>query len=136
MHSAAPRPSQARHFSGEPAVAYTVAPNARASWMAVVPMPLLPPCTRMLSPAMSRPRSKTFVQTVKQVSGSAAACTSPSPAGTGRQSGAAARQYSAYPPPWTSAQIRSGAPAAPGPASTTSPAISSPGMSDAPGGGG
>ena len=76
-------------------MAYTVAPNARASWMAVVPMPLLPPCTRMLSPAASRPRSKTFVHTVKYVSGRAAAWALLKPFGTGRQSGAAARQYSA-----------------------------------------
>ena len=63
--------------------------------MAVVPIPLLPPCTRMLSPAASRPRSKTFVHTVKYVSGSAAAWTLFMPSGIGRQSGAAARQYSA-----------------------------------------
>ena len=35
-------------------------------------MPLDPPCTRNDSPARSRPRSNTFVQTVKNVSGIAA----------------------------------------------------------------
>ncbi|CFP64694.1 Uncharacterised protein [Bordetella pertussis] len=38
---------------------------ARASWMAVVPMPLAPPCTSSASPAARRPRSNTLLQTVK-----------------------------------------------------------------------
>ena len=47
----------------------TRAPRATASWMAVDPIPLVPPWTSSHSPAASRPRSKTFVQTVKYVSG-------------------------------------------------------------------
>ena len=43
------------HFSAEPAVAITLAPNALASWIAVVPMPLVPPCTRNHSPAVEPP---------------------------------------------------------------------------------
>jgi hypothetical protein len=50
----------------------TRAPNACASWMAVVPMPLDPPWIRIVSPATSRPRSALLVQTVKKVSGIAA----------------------------------------------------------------
>ncbi len=63
--------------------------------MAVVPMPLEPPCTSRVSPAASRPRSNTLVQTVKQASGSAAAATRSTPAGSGRHCGAGTAQYSA-----------------------------------------
>ncbi len=38
-------------FVGDPAVAIAVAPSAVANMMAVVPMPLVPPCTRTVSPA-------------------------------------------------------------------------------------
>jgi hypothetical protein len=62
-------------LSAEPAVASTRAPSALASWIAVVPMPLDPPCTRNHSPAARRPRSNTLFHTVKKVSGSAAART-------------------------------------------------------------
>src|SRR5674476_1417814 len=41
MARSAPSSTQTRHFSSLPAVANTVAPNARASWIAVVPMPLV-----------------------------------------------------------------------------------------------
>ena len=107
--------------------------------IAVVPMPLAPPWMRMVSPACSRPRSKTFVQTVKNVSGMAAASTMLNPRGTGRHCTAGAAQYSAYPPPATSAQTRS-----PGAqprdrrrrSPTIVPATSRPGVSGAPGGGG
>jgi len=92
---AAPSVSQAAHFSADPAVAYTGEPSACASWIAAVPMPLDPPCTSSDSPAFRRPRSKTFAQTVKKVSGMAAACTKSMPAGTGRHCGAGATQYSA-----------------------------------------
>jgi hypothetical protein len=61
----APSFSHAVHFTSEPAVAYTTAPNARASWMAVVPIPLVPPWTSSASPVRSWPRRKTLVQTVK-----------------------------------------------------------------------
>ena len=83
------------HFSAEPAVAITLAPNALASWMAVVPMPLVPPCTRNHSPAASRPRSNTLFQTVKKVSGTAAARTMSSPAGMGRAMLSSAMAYCA-----------------------------------------
>jgi len=43
----APSRSQAAHFAAEPAVAKTRAPNACASWIAVVPMPLEPPWIRI-----------------------------------------------------------------------------------------
>ena len=53
-------------------MAKTRAPRAAASWIAVVPMPEVPPWTRKVSPACRRPRPKTLVQTVKKVSQSAA----------------------------------------------------------------
>ena len=83
------------HLSAEPAVAITLAPNALASWIAVVPMPLVPPCTRNHSPAASRPRSNTLFHTVKNVSGTAAACTMSSPPGIGSATASSAMVYSA-----------------------------------------
>ena len=56
---------QASHFAALPAVAMTVAPKALASWIAVVPIPDVPPCTSRVSPAVSPPRSKTLDHTVK-----------------------------------------------------------------------
>jgi len=61
----APSSSQARAFSALPTVVKIRAPNSRASWIAVVPMPLEPPWIRIVSPAFSPPRSNTLVQTVK-----------------------------------------------------------------------
>ena len=84
MAASAPSFRQAAHFSALPAVAITVAPKALASWIAVVPMPDVPPWTSSVSPAVSRPRSKRFGQTVKKVSGIAAASTIERPSGTGR----------------------------------------------------
>ena len=59
----------ASHLSGEPAVVMTFAPKAFASWIAVVPIPEVPPCTSNVSPLFSAPRSNTLCQTVKNVSG-------------------------------------------------------------------
>ena len=81
------------HLSAEPAVAITFAPNALASWIAVVPMPLEPPCTRNHSPAFSAPRSNTLFHTVKNVSGTAAAFTMSSPPGMGSAAVSSAMQY-------------------------------------------
>ena len=50
----------------------------------MTPIPLVPPCTRKVSPLASRARSNTFDQTVKKVSGRLAASTSFKPTGTGR----------------------------------------------------
>src|SRR5436190_9804804 len=138
MARSAPIRSQATHFSAEPALTNTRAPRARASWMAVVPMPLDPPWIRIDSPAARRPRSNTLVHTVKNVSGMAAAATRSRPRGTGRHCGAGATQYSAYPPPATSAQTASPSchSDTEDPTPAIVPATSSPGMSDAPGGGG
>ena len=73
MARSAPIFSIASHFAAPPAVASTVAPKLFASWIATVPMPDVPPCTRKASPAARRPWSKTLTQTVKKVSGRAAA---------------------------------------------------------------
>ena len=70
---------QAAHLSSLPAVTITVAPSALASWIAVTPMPLVPPCTSSVSPGCRRARSNTFDQTVKKVSGRLAASTSLKP---------------------------------------------------------
>ena len=78
-----------------PAVVKTRAPKARPSWIAVVPMPEEPPCTSRLSPGCNWPRSNTLLQTVKKVSGRAAASTIERPAGTGRHCAAGAVQNSA-----------------------------------------
>jgi hypothetical protein len=82
-------------LSSAPAVAITIEPKALASWIAVVPMPDVPPWTSRVSPAFSAPRSKTLVQTVKVVSGIAAASTTVSPAGIGSAFDSCTTQYSA-----------------------------------------
>ena len=76
-------------------MAITVAPKRFASWIAVRPMPLVPPWTSRLSPGASRPRSNTLFQTVKCVSGNPAASPIDTPFGTGRHHAAGAVQYSA-----------------------------------------
>ena len=43
--------TQASHLASLPAVAITLAPNARPSMIAVEPRPLVPPCTSSVSPA-------------------------------------------------------------------------------------
>jgi hypothetical protein len=63
--------------------------------MAAVPMPDEPPCTSSVSPARRRPRSKALCQTVRKVSGMAAASTKVSPRGTGSAWLSCVGQYSA-----------------------------------------
>ena len=75
-------PRQKLHFSSEPAVVATRAPKARAIWMAVVPMPLEPPCTRKRLPGKRRRGSNRFAQTVMTASGMAAASRIDTPVGT------------------------------------------------------
>ena len=82
-------------FSGEPAVAYTTAPNALHNWIAVRPMPLVPPWISTDSPAAKRMRSNRLYQTVKKFSGTQAASASDSPGGGGRQKPEGVVQYSA-----------------------------------------
>ena len=84
MPRSAPSFSHSAHFSGLPAVANTRWPKARAIWIAVTPMPLLPPCTSSVSPAASLARSNTLIHTVKNVSGSEAASTMLEPLGHGK----------------------------------------------------
>ena len=54
MARTAPSASQSRAFSALPTVAMTFAPSAAPIWIAVVPMPLAPPCTSSHSPAFKR----------------------------------------------------------------------------------
>ena len=83
MATSAPSARQRASFSAVPAVQITRAPFALASWIATVPIPLAPPCTRSVSPAASPPTWKTFEYTVQVASGSPAASTTPSASGTG-----------------------------------------------------
>ncbi len=101
-------------------------------------MPLEPPWMRIDSPAAKWPRSNTLVHTVKYVSGMPAARTISNPYGTGSACGAGALTYSAYPPPATKAHTWSPSChcVTPWPTAAIVPATSSPGRSDAPGGGG
>ena len=69
--------------------------RALPSWIAVTPIPLVPPWTRRVSPGRAWPRSMTFDQTVNHVSGNPAASVIAMPAGTGRHCPAGAVQYSA-----------------------------------------
>ena len=64
---------QAAHFFSPPAVAITSAPNARPSMIAVEPIPLVPPCTSSVSPAVRCARRNTMSQTVNMFSGKVAA---------------------------------------------------------------
>ena len=59
----------------------TVAPKCRAIWIAVSPMPLVPPWISTVSPRRSRPRSTRLFQTVKNVSGRLAASITVKPRG-------------------------------------------------------
>ena len=61
----------------------TRAPKALPSWMAVVPIPLLPPCTSRVSPLVSPASWNTLEYTVHTVSGKAAATVTSSCPGTG-----------------------------------------------------
>src|SRR5213594_2817052 len=101
MARSAPSLRQASHFPAEPAVVITLAPSALANWIAAVPIPDEPPCTSSVSPDLRPPRSKVLYQTVKNVSGTAAASVIGRLAGTGRQWLSCAGQYSAWPPPTT-----------------------------------
>ena len=112
-----------------PAVVNTRAPKLCANWIAIVPIPLLPPCTSNVSPGCRPPMSKTIDQTVQVTSGSAAASTSDTPLGTGISCPTGTVTSSAYAPPAMSAQTGSptGQPATPSPSATIVPEHSMPG---------
>ena len=90
----APSRSQASSFSRVLAVTATRAPNARAICTAMVPMPLDPPWTSKVSPAVSLANWNTFDHTVRIASGSPAASTRSTLSGTGSTwaAGATARE--------------------------------------------
>ncbi len=85
----------AAHFCAFAAVENTVCPRATQSWIAAVPMPLVPPWINTVSPGFSRAPSIRLVQTVKCTSGNAAALRSETPLGTGSKHCVAATAYSA-----------------------------------------
>lgn len=70
-------------------------PNSLANISVVEPMPLVPPCTSSVLPEAMSPRWKTLAQTVKKVSGMAAAVTASTLLGTGSAWVAGTTQYSA-----------------------------------------
>src|SRR6185312_770455 len=120
-------------------VAVTRAPTAAPSWIAAVPTPPAPPCTSSRSPGCKPTCGKSASWAVAKTSGKPPACGQSSAEGTGISIRSCTTASSACPPPPTIAITRSPASkrAAPGPFSTTSPAISSPGMSGGqPGGAG
>src|SRR4051794_16247073 len=108
MARSAPSASHAAAFSLLPTVHSTgPAPRALATWMAMVPIPLDPPCTRNDSPDDSRATCTTFDQTVQATSGNAAAVMRSTPAGIGMHCPAGTATCSAYPPPDSSAHTSS-----------------------------
>ena len=125
----APSSAQRASFSVLPAVTATVAPTALASWIAIVPMPLEPPCTSSVSPGRRWAIMKTFDQTVQVTSGSAAAVTRSTPSGTGSSWPAGTATFSAYPPPASSAHTSSPTdqPDTPAPSAAIRPEHSRPG---------
>ena len=83
MTMSAPRSVHSSNLAVEPAVAATVAPNARATWIAWVPMPLAPPWMRMTSLPRRCAVITRLDHTVQAASGRAAASGSVTPAGIG-----------------------------------------------------
>ena len=65
-----------------PAVAITVRPAARASWIAAVPTEPLPPCTRTVSPARTPAFWNSARQAVEQGTPTAAPCANESDGGS------------------------------------------------------
>jgi hypothetical protein len=134
----APSDRQVASLSSEPAVAATVAPSACASWIAIVPIPPAPPCTRNVSPGWRPAIMNTLDHTVAATSGSADAVTRSTPAGTGITWPAGTATLSAYPPDASRAHTSSPTDQAstPWPTALIVPEHSIPSTSDAPGGGG
>ena len=63
--------------------------------MAIVPMPLAPPCTSSVSPGASAARWNTLAYTVQATSGRPAASVSVTPAGSGSTCPAGTATFSA-----------------------------------------
>ena len=81
MASWAPRSRQACRASGRDAVTATVAPSIRATWMAIVPIPELPPWISTVCRADSPAVITRFDHTVQVTSGRPAALTRSTPSG-------------------------------------------------------
>ena len=110
--------------------------TAFASWIAVNPMPLAPPCTSSHSPAASRPGSNTLFQ-IEVRFGESRRVAQVHPSGTGRHHASGATQYSAYGGLRRRARRRCRSPArfTALPRATTRPATSRPRIGLASGGG-
>ncbi len=127
----APRDATAGRRSSRRTVATTEAPAAAASWTAAVPTPPAAPCTHTRSPMVSWAWVNRASWAVVNTSGNPPASSQSSSSGTGRAWRSCTTASWAWPAPPTTAMTRSPAEnrRAPGPASTTSPASSNPGMS-------
>jgi hypothetical protein len=120
-------------------VAVTRAPARAASCTPAMPTPPAAPWTRTCSPSVSPHWLNRASWAVVNTSGKPPASGHGNPSGTGSASRSGTIASSAWPPPATTAITRSPVSKcwAPGPATTTSPAISRPGTSaGAPGGAG
>src|SRR5580704_18558819 len=106
--------------------------------MAIVPMPLAPPCTSSVSPGCSAADWNTLECTVQATSGRPAASDRLTPAGSGSNCPAGTDTFSAYPPPPSSAHTWSptAQPSTPSASAVMRPEHSSPGYGGEPGGGG
>ncbi len=83
MPTSAPSSAQRASFSALPAVTSTRAPTAFASWIAIVPIPLAPPCSSTVSAGRRCATMNRLDHTVAVTSGSAAASSRLTPLGTG-----------------------------------------------------
>ena len=138
MRTPAPSSRHRSNLAADPAVTATSAPSARTIWMAWVPIPLAPPCTKTSSPAASPAVMTRLDHTVQATSGSPAASCRLTPAGSGSTCAAGTATYCAYPPPASRAQTCCPAtrPVTPSPTAAMVPDTSRPMMSLVPGGGG
>ena len=101
-------------------------------------MPLLPPCTRNVSPGRQPAGGTTFDQTVHATSGSPPAVTRSTPSGIGSSCAAGTATCSRVPAAGQQRAhlVADRQPVTPSPSAAIRPEHSSPMISDAPGGGG
>src|SRR5699024_6804315 len=92
----------------EPTVVSTLAPSSRASWIAVVPMPPVPPWISTVCPSPSPPSITRLDTTVAHTSTMPAASVRSMPSGTGSSWPSGTATTSAYPPP--ASRARTGSP--------------------------
>ena len=122
---------------GVPAVANTRAPRAVASWIAVVPIPLVPPWTSTSVAGLAATPIEQIGPDREKGFGIASGLDRRAPWGPASQRRRGDRILGIAPPASSAVTLSPSArPTHPGPSATTSPAISRPGISEAPAGGG